>query len=206
MEDFLNRTVVSDIKVITETIQVDIVVLSLIIVKQCYVFPETYNYSSVWPNHSFKSVPSIFYFVYTTNDVLGSFRKLVIAPCFLKFSISSATIVNSNLTISVTFPVGNTIGNHKEDCLTLVGHATFISVILCDSVFDGWNCWSSPRYTDVVDEAVDIILICRQTRRFVLIIIFCTPTTIYIWFTCKGIVVVIIVAIHTLEASNHDTV
>ena len=47
MEDFLNRTVVSDIKVITETIQVDIVVLSLIIVKQCYVFPETYNYSSV---------------------------------------------------------------------------------------------------------------------------------------------------------------
>ena len=206
MEDFLNRTVVSDIKVITETIQVDIVVLSLIIVKQCYVFPETYNYSSVWPNHSFKSVPSIFYFVYTTHDVLGSFRKLVIAPCFLKFSISSATIVNSNLTISVTFPVGNTVGNHKEDCLTLVGHATFVSIVLLDSIFDGRNCWSSPCYTDVVDKAVDSVLICRQTRRFVLIIVLRTPTTIYIWFTCKGIVVVIIVSIYTLEASNHDTV
>ena len=155
MEDCLDATVVSDIKVTIETVQVNIIVLGLIFVEEIHVFPETYYEGSVWTDNSFKSITSIFHFVYTTNDVLGSLRKLVVIPCSLKFLISSATIVNSNLVISITFTIGNTIGNQKEDGLALISHATFISVILCDSVFDGWNCWSSSCYADVVNEAMD---------------------------------------------------
>ena len=155
VEDFLKGTIISDVEVIAVTIFVDIVVLVLIISKDLNVFPETYNYSSIWSNNSLKSIPSFFHFLHTTHDILGSFGKSSKVPFFLKDIVTRPTIVQSNLTISITSTIGYTIGNHEEDGLALVSHATFISVILCDSIFDGWNCWSSSCYADVINEAMD---------------------------------------------------
>ena len=206
MEDCLNRTVVSDIKVTIKAIQVNIIVLVLIFVKDIYVFPETYYEGSVWTDDSFKSVPSIFHFVNTANDILRCLRQLSIIPFTFKDIITRTTIVQTYLTISITFTIGNTVGNQEEDGLALVSHATFISVILCDSVFDSWNCWSSSCYADVVNEAMDSAFIRCQARRLVLIVILLTPTRIYSWLTCKVLGVIIVISIRTLEASHHNTV
>ena len=155
VEDCLNRTVVSDVEVIAKTIFINIVVLVLIISKNLNVFPETYNYGSIWSNNSLKSFPSIFYFLHTTYNILGSFRNSSKVPFLPKNGVTRATIVQSNLTISITFTISNTVRNHEEDGLTIVSHTTFTIVILFDSVFDGWNCWSSSVYLNVVNEAMD---------------------------------------------------
>ena len=109
--------------------------------------------------------------------------KVGYSSMLLKFSISSATIVNSNLTISVTFPVfGNTVGNLGRRSLRSLAMLPLLALYCLIASSMAKLLRGSPATLMFVDKAVDSVLICRQTRRFVLIIVFLLLPS-YIWFT-----------------------